>query len=332
MPTQTLARILVVDDEPAIREMLTDALGEGDFLVTAVSSGKEAIRLAGHSPIDFLVTDLRLGDCTGLDVLDEFRSRVGDVPAVVITAHGDVESFCDASRRRPVELMTKPLDIERLRSTIREELKRRKIDGRWQPRARRLRRLARYIDRRRKEAAKDLQTTCADLTAACQNLGEQLALQQQVLRYQHDLLSARNDDDVFRTLFRIFVQRSGGLFGIALVCDPIAQLKVIGRFGVPQPDSLKFCEALSAPITDAVLSNSQGMLMDATDRLDMFDESIRRYMVGVNILAIPLIPLEGEMIGLAILYRKGEQPFTGADVQLAELIATPSGVAIQRNG
>ena len=71
--------------------------------------------------------------------------------------------------------------------------------------------------------------------------------------------------------------------------------------------------------------------MDLTEDSERFDESIQKYLVGVSVLAIPLIPSEGEMIGVVFLYRKGEQPFTETDIGLAELLASPSAIAIQRN-
>ena len=149
--------------------------------------------------------------------------------------------------------------------------------------------------------------------------------------YQRELLGARTDDDVFRALFRLFVTRSGPVFGVAMVCDSAAQLKTTGRFGVPQPDGLEFCRRLSQPLIDAVLSDPHCTLIDAEAESFLFDESIRRYLPGLTALAVPLIPRSGEMIGLVVLYRKGEQPFTDADVALAELIAHPTALAIQRN-
>ncbi len=323
----------MVDDEPALRELLVDALQLDGLEVCTAASGREAIELASRSRFDFVVTDLYLGDCTGLDVLDEFRFHLGDIPAIVITGQGDADTLVAASRRRPVELMTKPLDLERLRQTIKQELQRRKDNTRWRRRAHRLRRLARRLNDLRKDATERLETTCADLSEAYESLNDQMLLQQQVLLFQQELLAARNDDDVFRTLFRIFVRQSGPTFGAAMVCDESAELKVVGRFGVPHPDGLRFCERICEPLIDSILDSSSVscLEMDATDHLEMFDESIRRYMVGVNILAVPLIPTAGEMIGLAVLYRKGEQPFLEADRQLAEMISMPVGMAIQRN-
>jgi len=249
----------------------------------------------------------------------------------VITGLRDPETLAEASQHRPVELMTKPLDVRRLAGTVREALARRGQDQRLRRRARRLRRLAGRVNRQRKRALKQLDTTCADLTVAYRTLSGQLSLHKSVIAYQSELLAAPTDDDVFRCLFRTFVKASGGVQGVAMVCDQNAELLVAGRFGVPQPDNPAFCQALVQPVVDTVLSDPRCLLIDAQDEADRFDETIRRYLPGISILAIPLLPAEEEMIGLVVLYRKGEQPFTDADLAIAELVGRPTAVAIRRN-
>jgi GAF domain-containing protein len=58
---------------------------------------------------------------------------------------------------------------------------------------------------------------------------------------------------------------------------------------------------------------------------------VTRYLPGVTILAIPLIPAPGELIGMVMLYRKGEQPFDQADIDLAAGLAHPTALAVRRN-
>ena len=304
------ARVLVVDDEPRLRDLLVDALSGPDIEIAVASSGEEAVKLAADRDVDLIVADLNLGDCTGLEVIDRLRDNDADLPAVVITGSASLGDLTEASRRRPVELMTKPLDVVRLLNTIRLELTRR-------------------ADRRTESERID--TTYADLTIAYRNLSSQMAMHKVVLGYQNELLSAKTDDDVFRSLFRLFVRRSGSVYGAALVCDSSAQLNIIGRFGVPYPDSVEFCRALSDPLLDAVLSTPQVMLFDAGRSSEMFDGSIRRYLPGLSILLVPLIPAPGELIGMVMLYRKGEQPFGDHDVAIAEVIAAPTAVAVRRN-
>jgi len=332
MPGDTKPRVLIVDDEATMIELLQDALEPEGFSIETASSGKEAMRLARVNPPDILVTDLMLGDCTGLDVIDSLRADVsGDTPAIVITGMGDPETLTEASRCRPVELMTKPLDLDRLRQAIREELARRAGYERTKNRHKIIRRLAREVNIERKTIQNRLDSTCADLTAAYRMLSSQMASQQVLIAYQRELLSARNDDDVFRSLFRVIVHRSGSVFGAAMACDSDAELQIAGRFGVPHPDEITFCQTLCEPLIDMVLGDPKCMLIDAGDNSEKFDESIRRFLPGLTALTMPLVPSPGELIGLVILYRKGEQPFTDADVELAEMIAPPTAMAVRRN-
>ncbi len=324
-------RVLVVDDEPAICELLVDALADTGYEVCTACSGREAINLAREQSPDIIVTDIELGDRNGLDVIDAVRSNVGDIPAVVITGHGNVEVFTSASRRRPVELMTKPPDIHRLRDVIRQELSRQAESDHLRKRNRRLRGAVQAANKKRKNTHRQLNATCEGLATAYDTLRGQMAMQKVVLAYQRELIAAKTDDDVFRSLFSLYVNRSGPVYGAALVCNTNAELQIVGRFGVPTPDSIKFCEMLSGPIIDALLTTPQTMLIDAGDECDLFDESIQKFLPGMTLLAVPLLPTAGEMIGVVLLYRKGEQPFTDDDVALAELIATPTAAAIRRN-
>lgn len=329
--TEKIATVLVVDDEKPLRELLVGALAADNIRVQAAASGREAVRLARKVKPDILVTDLRLDDCTGLDVIDRLRDEHREIPAVVITGFGDAASLSSASRRRPLEVMTKPLDLDHLRETIHGELRRQEADRATRRRLRRLRSLARAANRQRKRMHRCLNTTCADLTAAYRSLSTQLSLHEAAINYHHELITARNDDEVFEVFFRLFALRSGPLFGVALVCNARAELNVIGRFGVPSPDSPEFCKALCQPLVGEALADPRVRVMDLGERTDRFDASIRRYLAGVTVVLVPLIPEPGELIGLAVLYRKGEQPFTDGDVSLAHLAGYPTALAVQRN-
>ena len=326
-----VCQILVVDDEPDLRELLVDALSDMDVKVHTAATGAEAVRLARKQRPDLVVTDLFLGDSHGLEVLDDIRLTMGEVPAVVITGHRDASVLTRASRRRPVELMTKPLDLDRLRNTIREELRRQATGRKASRRTHRWRSVAHKMNHERKAVHHQLETTCADLTDAYRSLSGQMALQQVVLGFQRELLAAKNDDDVFRSLFRLFVRRSGAVFGVAMVCDGDAELQIIGRFGVPGPDGATFCRSLCEPLIQDVLADPRCHHLDAGDHAERFDEDIREFLVGITTLAIPLLPGPGEMIGLVVLYRKGEQPFTEDDLALAELLGPPAATAVRRN-
>jgi CheY-like chemotaxis protein len=323
-------RILVADDEPGLCELLSDALGE-EMDVSVAANGREAMASAQTGQVDLLVTDFYLGDCTGLEVIDNLRLLQPDMPAVLITGHAEMASLTETSRRRPIEVFRKPLDLNRLKQTITAELARQADQERYRTRTRRLRRLASHSNLQRKHARRQINSGPGEQTLGYRKLSRQVGLQKLVMEFQRNLLLARCDDDVFKNLFGMYVHHSGPVFGAALVCDDQAQLQLIGRFGVPNPDPARFCLWLSSPIIDTVLGEPRPTLIDATEQTDRFDPSIRKYLPGLSILALPLVPEEGQMIGLVMLYRKGEQPFMESDVSLAEMIAMPTALAVQRN-
>jgi len=331
MTRQSGARVLVVDDEPHLLELLVDVLSTADIEVTAASSGRQAIALAGKAKPDIIVADLYLGDCTGLEVIDRLRVDQRDLPAVVITGGRDPDCFSEASRRKPIELLTKPLDVVRLQRTVREELARQQRRRLQRRRTKRLLRLARSRNIECKSMHEHLDGTCADLVSACRTLSSQFHVQEVVLEYQRDLLSAKNDHDVFRALFRLFVSRCGPTSGVALVCDAEANLQMVGRFGVPKPDNARFCEALAKPMIETLLGEPRCTVTDAGQEAELFDPAIRKFLVGLTVLAVPLIPEPGELIGVALLYRKGEQPILDRDVALANMLSFPTALAIRRN-
>ncbi|MHC4985992.1 MAG: response regulator, partial [Planctomycetota bacterium] len=216
MAKQPVARVLVIDDEPDLRELMADALASEDVEILTAGTAQEAADVAAKNLVDLVVADLHLPDGTGADVIGNLRGLLHDLPAVVVTGVKEAETLADATRVGLVELMTKPLDIQRLKDTVHRELDSQRSRRRSHHRTLRLRDLARAVNIERKEMGQQIDSTCEDLTNSYRQLSGQMAIQQIVLNYQSQLVSAKTDDDVFRALFQTFVKRSGPLFGTAM--------------------------------------------------------------------------------------------------------------------
>jgi two-component system response regulator FlrC len=107
-------RILVVDDEPAMRAGLTEVLARGGFAVDCAGSAEEGLQRLEQGGIEVLVTDLKLPGMSGLDLLRQARQAGIDVATIVITAHGTVEDAVVAMKLGAFDFLTKPFSPNEL--------------------------------------------------------------------------------------------------------------------------------------------------------------------------------------------------------------------------
>jgi two-component system response regulator HydG len=108
-------RVLVVDDHIEMARVVADHLGEFGWDCQIVDSGAAAIASLNATVPDLVITDLRMADVDGLDVLDAVRRTDPDVPVIVMTAFGGIDSAIEAMRRGAWHYVTKPVRMDELR-------------------------------------------------------------------------------------------------------------------------------------------------------------------------------------------------------------------------
>jgi len=116
-------RALVVDDEPDIRDLLSITLGRMDIAVETVGDYASAVRQLGNERFDLVLTDMRLPDGDGLDLVEWVQANRPGIPIAVITAHGNVEAAVRALKLGAFDFISKPLDLAALRKLITATLK-----------------------------------------------------------------------------------------------------------------------------------------------------------------------------------------------------------------
>jgi DNA-binding NtrC family response regulator len=108
------ARVLLVDDDRSMCETLQAALGKRGFTVTWRTAAAEALPVLREEDIDVVVTDLRLQGMNGLELCEQIVASRPDVPAIVITAFGTLETAIAAIRAGAYDFITKPIEIDAL--------------------------------------------------------------------------------------------------------------------------------------------------------------------------------------------------------------------------
>jgi two-component system response regulator PilR (NtrC family) len=131
--TPGLQRVLVIDDEPDIRELLDLTLSRmGLKVTTAEDLGAARSQLLANS-FSFCLTDMRLPDGNGLDLVKEISEQYPDLPCAVITAHGKVEDAVNALKMGAFDFVSKPVDLAVLRKLVNTALRLRGNDDAAHP-------------------------------------------------------------------------------------------------------------------------------------------------------------------------------------------------------
>lgn len=111
-------RILLVDDDESLLRLMTLRLqGEG-YSVVSAEGGKEALRLLNSQSFDAVLSDLRMPGLDGLSLFEEIVSVRGDIPVVLMTAHGTIQDAVEATQRGVFGFLTKPIDHDELRKLL----------------------------------------------------------------------------------------------------------------------------------------------------------------------------------------------------------------------
>jgi len=114
---------LVIDDEPDICELLALTLGRMDVLCETAQDVGSAKSLLGKHQFDICLTDMRLPDGDGLELVQWMQTHAPGVPVAVITAHGNVETAVQALKLGAFDFISKPLDLGNLRNIVENALK-----------------------------------------------------------------------------------------------------------------------------------------------------------------------------------------------------------------
>jgi two-component system response regulator PilR (NtrC family) len=120
-------RILVVDDERSMRELLMIVLRREGHQVQLAEDGKAAVALLEHHAIDVLISDIKMPGMSGVDVLRAAKRIDPDIVGIMITAYASTESAVEALRLGAYDYLTKPFDVEELKAKVNNALERRSL-------------------------------------------------------------------------------------------------------------------------------------------------------------------------------------------------------------
>ncbi len=126
-PEGTAARILAVDDEPSMRELLSIVLRREGYEVLLAENGRAAIDLLEREQIDLMISDIKMPDMSGVDVLRAAKKIDRDIIGIMITAFASTETAVEALRMGAYDYVSKPFNVDELKLKVRDAIEQRKL-------------------------------------------------------------------------------------------------------------------------------------------------------------------------------------------------------------
>jgi DNA-binding NtrC family response regulator len=124
---KTSAHLLVVDDDPVTVNLLKEVLTKEGYEVITALSAQEAMARGMEDFFDIVITDMRLGDQDGMEVLRSFKKLAPETTVIMITAFGSIETAIEAIREGAFDYISKPFKLDEIKFTIRRALEQRRL-------------------------------------------------------------------------------------------------------------------------------------------------------------------------------------------------------------
>ena len=122
-----MPRILVIDDERSIRNTLKEILEYEKFDIELAEDGTQGLEIINSMKIDAVLCDIKMQKMDGIEILNYIMQDHSDVPVVMISGHGDIDTAVEAIKKGAFDFIQKPLDLNRLMVTLRNALDRSKL-------------------------------------------------------------------------------------------------------------------------------------------------------------------------------------------------------------
>ena len=121
------AKILVVDDDPVVRELMAEAVRLGGYRVDDCGDGIEALEKNSAAVYDLIVTDMRLPGLDGLSLIRELKAAKSDTDVIVITGYGSIENAVECMKAGATDYLIKPFTVDQIQLAVRKAVEHRDL-------------------------------------------------------------------------------------------------------------------------------------------------------------------------------------------------------------
>ncbi len=122
-----MANILIIDDEKAIRKTLSEILSYEGYKIEEAGDGEEGLKKFSETSFDVVICDIKMPKVDGIEFLEKAREINPDVPVIMVSGHGNIDTAVEAVKKGAFDYVSKPPDLNRLLITLRNALDKQKL-------------------------------------------------------------------------------------------------------------------------------------------------------------------------------------------------------------
>jgi response regulator RpfG family c-di-GMP phosphodiesterase len=311
-PIEARGRILVVDDDAAVRRLLVEALSEAGHSVAAAENGDRAIETFRARPCDLVVTDVMMPGTSGLEVLRAVKQISPATEVIVVTAHASLDTAVTALRHGAYDLITKPLpDLETLHRAVDRALEKRRLSA------------------ENRLLVESLQSRNLELTETV----ARLAAVNEIGKATAGLLDV---DDLYGTLVRLVAQHLRARRVSVLVSEPDSDvMTLVASVGIPEQEAAGRSMRVGEGISGRVAASQAPLLVKDIEKTELKrlrtggEYSTSSFMVTPLMVSYP-IRYQRKRVGVINVSDKHSgQAFTEQDLEFLSTLSSQMAVAIE---
>ncbi len=316
--------VLVVDDEPAIRAALGDALDSENMRLHEAGCLEEARRVVEDRAIDLVLLDVKLPDGSGLELAEELADSQPGVQSIVMTGLPNLERAVEAIRAGACDFIAKPLDLTELNHSVARAMEKRRTDTKLQDRVTRLKRICKKLNKSRYEVTQQVDILCNDLVTAYQELADQMKHMQVTNQFRAMIEQDLDLENILRTCLEQVLNQVGPTNAVVFLPSQSGGFTMGGyvnySFDKPTADILlsHLCDVAAPRIAEAYETKHLTENEEISGWL--LDDSA--WLTDMHVVAIPCRH-EDECLAGILLFRDSSEPF---DTDGVETMAAVSKV------
>lgn len=326
-PTDVRPRVLVVDDEPALVEMIGEVVGKNIdcWMITANNVG-EARHILETQPIELLVTDVHLPDGDGMSLIPTLRRAQPQASAIVITGEPSMDGAINALRNGALDFVPKPFSADDLTNRVRNALERQARLARDEQRLDKLRQAVKRLNASRKLVSRKVDLLCNDLISAYGELAKQLDNVRTQEGFRKFLGQAQDLEQLLCHMMDWLLRQLGYANVAVWLASDDAEFELGAYMKYTMAGEDAMTRAMKSGIVPMAVRDGFVHLHGETVQEALTPAELD-YLADQDLLAVNCTYL-GEPLAVIVLFRDAKEPFTEDDEAILRSVSPLFAVAL----